>query len=116
MKTLLSFVIMATALNAVAVPRSPYIVSPSKIEVSGEKLLLTLDLKCKNESPNEWAGNLIALSDDSGDLVMGLAVVLAKSDCGPGPQKKFVLTYSLKDAGLSALDLKNGVTLEPLKR
>lgn len=114
MKKLMSLAALLVSVQAFAVPRDLYLASPKKIEVVGSKVKLTFDLKCSNESPDEWAGNLVAVSDDEGDMVMGLGVVLSESSCVEGPVKEFVFTYSLKKAGLTAEDLENGASFEPI--
>ena len=115
-KIILSLCILTTSLTAFAVPRGMYLASPKKIEVVGGKVKLTLSLNCKNESPDEWAGSLVAVSDDEGDMAVGLGVVLAKSSCEASAKARdYVLTFDLKQTGLSAADLKGGASLEPME-
>lgn len=108
---LLSLFLSSTAM---AVPRGIYLAAPKKIEVVGEKLRLMFYLNCANENPDEWTGQLIAVSDDEGDYVVGLGVALSKDMCLPGPKKKFVFEYTLAQAGLTKAALTDGTTFEPL--
>lgn len=102
------------ASNAWAVPHNVYLASPKRIEVIGNKVALSFDLKCKNEDPDNWAGHLINVFDDSGDLEVGLAIVLSKDVCKPGPLKEFTFRYPLTRTGVTAEDLNRGVTLVPM--
>lgn len=111
---LFSVLFLVFSLNALAVPRGLYIAAPHKIKVVGNKVQLTLKLACKNEYPDEWAGNLVAVSDDEGDMAIALGVVLSQDSCDAGPKKNFVFEYDLKQTGVTASDLANGVTLEPV--
>lgn len=106
--------ILGFSLSAIAVPKNLYLVSPKSITVSGNKLELAFELSCKNEHPNEWAGNLVAVSDDEGDMTVAVGVVLSKDSCKVGPKKTFVFVYDLKEANLSTEDLKNGVNFAPI--
>ena len=99
---------------ASAVPRNMYLASPKKIEVSGNQVALTFDLGCSNDAPDEWAGNLIAVSDDEGDMVVALGIALSKDSCKAGPVKKFTFKYPLSQTGLKKSDLQNGASFEPL--
>lgn len=113
-KLALTLAVIGLSQAAFAVPRNMYLASPTKIEVVKKQVKLTFELPCTNEYPNEWAGNLISVSDDEGDLVQGLGVVLSKESCEPGPLKNYVFTYSLKEAGLSLEDLKAGASFAPI--
>jgi hypothetical protein len=106
--------VLFVSATAFAVPAGLYLAAPKKIEISGNSVNLFFDLACSNSAPEEWAGNLVAVSDDEGDLVVGLGVVLAKSSCKAGPQKEFVFEFALKETGLTPSDLKNGATFEPV--
>ncbi len=99
---------------AYAVPRNMYLASPKKIQVIGKQVFLTFDLECSNEFPDEWAGNLIAVSDDEGDMSIALGIALSKESCQAGPAKEFTYKYSLSKTGMRQSDLKNGATFEPL--
>ena len=99
---------------ASAVPQSMYLASPKKIEVLGKKVALTFALPCSNDAPDEWAGNLIAVSDDDGDMVVGLGVALSKDSCKAGPIKEFTFKYQLSKTGLTKSDLKSGASFEPI--
>jgi hypothetical protein len=100
-----------------AVPRGVYIAAPQGIRVTGQnQVTLSFRLPCSNSSPDEWAGNLVAVSDDEGDMVVGLGVVLARSSCTPGPYREFRFTYPLSETGLSLTDLRNGASLRPIDR
>jgi hypothetical protein len=113
-KIILAIGVFGFSLAALAVPRQMYLASPSKIAVSGKNVNLTLQLACQNVNVDESAGNLVAVHDDEGDNAVALGVVLSKSNCMPGELKSVVLTYDLKQTGLSAEDLKNGATLIPM--
>jgi hypothetical protein len=101
---------------ASAVPHEMYLASPKKIKVVGEIVKLTFELPCSNKNPDEWAGNLIAVSNDSGDRAMALGVVLSKDSCEAGPVKNFTFTYPLAKTGLTAEDLteESGGSFEPI--
>lgn len=115
-KIILAFLLVCVSSVGFAVPRGIYLASPKKIEVVGEKLKLTFDLACRDEQPpDEFTGQLVAVSDDEGDRVVGVGVVLSKSRCKAGPVKEFTFEYYLKETGVSSEDLQNeGVTLEPI--
>jgi hypothetical protein len=117
MKNLLLIVsVVMFCLSAFAVPRGLYLASPKAIVVDGpaNSVKLYFDLACKNEFPDEWAGNLVAVSDDEGDMSVALGVVLAKSSCDAGPKKQFIFTYPLKATGVTLDDIKHDVTFEPV--
>ena len=106
--------VLMLSLSVFAVPRGLYLASPKATIVDGSKVKLYFDLACKNASPDEFAGNLVAVSDDEGDMAVGLGVVLAKSSCVAGPKRQFIFTYDLKDAGLTIDDIKHDVTVQPI--
>ncbi len=82
--------------SANAVPRGIYLASPKKIQATPDnKVNLYLDLNCKNEFPDEWAGQLISTADDEGDMAFALAIVLSESSCDKGPKKQYTFTYEL---------------------
>lgn len=115
MKKLLSVLLSFVTLNAAyAVPTQIYLAAPNKIEVVGERLKLTFKLPCKNEYPDEWAGQLVSASDDEGDMVISLGVTLSKDSCKKGPLKEFVFEYRVSQIGIQASELENGITLEPM--
>lgn len=109
-------IILLSSLSSVtlAVPRNLFLASPKKITVVGKSVKLTFELPCKNEYPDEFTGNLVAVSDDEGDMSMALGVVLSHDRCEAGPMKDFALEYTLEATGLSSKDLENGATFEPI--
>jgi len=113
-KILLAIIILAFSSISLAVPRGVYLAAPKKIEVIGTKVKLLFNLSCKNKNPDEWAGNLISLYDDEGDMAVGLGVVFSKSSCDPGPLREYSFEYNLKEIGFTANDIANGTTLIPL--
>lgn len=113
-KFVLSLCVFGFSVSALAVPRGVYLASPKAISVSGGQVNLSFELPCKNTYPDEWAGNLVAVSDDEGDMTIGLGVVLSKDSCAAGPIKTFIFTYDLEQTGASQVDLKNGVTFVPI--
>ena len=113
MKSLMAMILLSSTV-AMAVPRGVYLASPEKVEVVGEKMVLTFKLPCQNEAPNEWAGSLVAVSDDEGDLAIGVGVALAKKSCVSGPAKEFKFQYDLKELGISSKDIKSGTVIEPI--
>ena len=115
MKNLIAFAgVLMLSLSVFAVPRGLYLASPRAVVVDRNNVKLYFDLPCKNEFPDEWAGNIVAVSDDEGDRSIALGVVLAKSSCDVGPYKQFVFTYSLREVGITTDDIKHDVTLQPI--
>lgn len=105
-KLILSFLVM-TIFSAIAgaVPRGVYLASPEKITVKGNTIELLVRLACKNEFPDEWAGQLVIVSDDEGDRAYGVGVILSESSCERGPKKLFSMKYDLLKQGLIPSDL-----------
>lgn len=114
MKNLIILACTLMSVSAFAVPRGLYLASPKTIVVDRSNVKLYFELKCKNEYPDEWAGNLVAVSDDEGDMSIALGVVLARSSCDPGPAKEFVFTYALREAKVTLDDIKHDVQLVPI--
>src|SRR4051812_21812983 len=105
---ILSLAILVTGMRASAVPRGVYVASPKKIVVAGNRLGLIFDLHCKNTHPEDFAGQPIALSDDEGDQVIGVGLLLAKSKCEPGPAKEFTFDFPVSKFGFKMSDLLEG--------